>query len=175
MTILGIDPGTGRTGWGVIKNTSNGSVALEIEYIAHGCVTTSQDDNMPQRLWDLFVAVEDIIKKFSPDCIVIERIFFGRNQKTAITVGQAKGVLMLTAARKELPVFEYTTISVKHKLSGFGRTEKKDMQAIVRQMLKKNKRKLTFSQKGKDFDDAADALAIAIYHAMKEQETPNES
>ncbi len=82
---------------------------------------------------------------------------------------------MLTAARKELPVFEYTTISVKHKLSGFGRTEKKDMQIIVRKMLKKNKRKLTFSQKGKDFDDAADALAIAIYHAMKEQEAPNES
>lgn len=171
MTILGIDPGTGRTGWGVIKNASNGSATLEIEYIAHGCVTTSQDDNMPQRLWDLFVSIEDIIKKFSPDCIVIEQIFFGRNQRTAISVGQAKGVLMLTAARKELPVFEYTTISVKHKLSGFGRTEKKDMQVIVRKMLKKDKRKLTFTQKGKDFDDAADALAIAIYHAMKEQES----
>lgn len=175
MTILGIDPGTGRTGWGVIKNTSNGTPALEIEYVAHGCVTTSQDDNMPQRLMDLFAAVEDIIKKFSPDCVVIEQIFFGRNQKTAIAVGQAKGVLMLTAARKELPVFEYTTISVKHKLSGFGRTEKKDMQVIVRNMLKKNKRKLTFSQKGQDFDDAADALAIAIYHAMKEQEAMDES
>ena len=122
---------------------------------------------MPQRLWDLFVEVEDIIQKFTPDCIVIEQIFFGRNQKTAISVGQAKGVLMLTAARKELPVFEYTTISVKHKLSGHGRAEKKDMQEIVRKLLKKDKQKLAFTQKAKDFDDAADALAIAIYHAMK--------
>ncbi len=173
MKILGIDPGTGRTGWGVINKFSivdednkkeDGKV---LEYVAHGCVVTDKKDQMHKRLLVLYKAIRKIIKDYEPDCIVIEQIFFGRNTKTAISVGQARGVAMLSAAEIDVPVFEYTTISVKHSLTGYGRAEKKDMQKIVKLILSKNKRTLPFNSKDKGFDDAADALAIAIHHAFK--------
>lgn len=175
MQILGIDPGTGRTGWGIVE-TSNFKYQISnngekkttgLNYIAHGCVVTSQDDSMPSRLLELNKSVEEIIKKFNPEVMVIEHIFFGRNTKTAISVGQARGVIMMSAARFNLPVFEYTGLAVKYSLAGHGRTEKKEMQIVVRRILNKNKRKLSFNAKDKGFDDAADALAIAIHHALK--------
>lgn len=181
MIILGIDPGTGRTGWGAIRKLKVNPSALlrarseklkvenkiEFEYIAHGCITTDQNQSMPERLLVLYKSLDKIIKEFEPECIIIELIFFGKNTKTAISVGQARGVAMVVSAKHSIPVYEYTGISVKYNLSGFGRSDKKDMQKIVRRILNTNKRRLPFNSKDKGFDDAADALAIAIHHALK--------
>lgn len=164
---LGIDPGTGRTGWGVIQKESNDGDQLSFSYVAHGCIVTEKFDTMPKRLLVLHRELEKIIKTYKPSCLIVEQLFFGRNIKTAISVSQARGVIMLTSAKTNLPAYEYTSISVKHGLSGNGRLEKKDIQVIVRGLLKKNKAKLSFNTKDKGFDDAADALAIAIHHVIK--------
>lgn len=166
MYILGIDPGTGRTGWGVIDVGAKKDMTA-ISYVAHGCVVTSQDFLMQDRLLLLHSELSKIIKTFSPTVIVVEHIFFGRNTKTAISVSQARGVIMLTIAKNKIPMFEYTSIAVKHNLSGTGKMEKKEMQVLVRRLLGKNIRKLSFNTKDKGFDDAADGLALAIHHALK--------
>lgn len=164
MVIFGIDPGTNRTGWGVIQKSDN----LNITYIAHGCIITEKIYAMPERLLTLHANLNELVKKHTPDVLIVENIFFGRNVKTAITVSQARGVIMLSAALFDLPVFEYTPNTVKLTLTGSGKTEKKGVQAVVRKMLRTNKRKLAFNGKGlKDFDDSADALAIALHHAIK--------
>lgn len=165
MVILGIDPGTNRTGWGVIRapQEKNGIV-----YIGHGCIVTEKLNTMPERLLLLHKTLNDLVAKHIPDCIIVENIFFGRNVRTAISVSQARGVVILTAAQFSLPVFEYTPSTVKLSLTGSGKTDKKGVQATVRRMLRTNSRKLTFNgKKNKDFDDSADALAIAIHHALK--------
>lgn len=163
MRILGIDPGTGRTGWGVI----NQFVPDRIEYVAHGCVVTPQEDLMQNRLLALHKELTSIITKFTPDCLVIEHIFFGLNARTAISVSQARGVAMLAGAQGNLPLFEYTPLAVKHLVAGSGKTDKKEMQKVVRLLLGLDDTVLKFSAKDKAFDDSADALAIAILHAWK--------
>lgn len=168
MNILGIDPGTGRTGWGAVKKLKD-EKNHELTYMAHGCIVTSHEDPMPKRLLMLHSSINKIVEELKPDCVIIEQIFFGRNSKTAISVGQARGVIMLAAASHNIPVFEYTGISVKYHLTGNGRSDKKNVQKIVRKTLRKDKRKLSFNTKDKGFDDAADALAIAIYHAKKRE------
>lgn len=165
MLILGIDPGTNRTGWGVIDHTLEPNTLI---YKGHGCIVTEKIDTMPDRLRLLHESLNKLIEKHSPDCLIVENIFFGRNVKTAISVSQARGVIMLSAAIFSLPVFEYTPSTVKLSLTGSGKAEKKDVQATVRRMLRTNSRKLAFNgKKSKDFDDSADALAIAIHHALK--------
>ncbi len=163
MRILGIDPGTGRTGWGIIHHKE----ADIVEYIAHGCVVTPAEDLMQNRLLALHKELGELIHKFSPDCIVVEHIFFGLNARTAISVSQARGVVMLSCAEMNLPLFEYTSLAVKHIVAGSGKTDKKEMQRVVRTLLKLDERVLAFSAKDKAFDDSADALAIAIHHAWK--------
>lgn len=163
MQILGIDPGTGRTGWGVINHEGEEKVV----YVAHGCVVTSQEDPMYERLLILYSELQKIVKTHKPDCMVVEQIFFGINSRTAMSVSQARGVMLLLCAQEKIPFFEYTSIAVKHLVSGSGKTEKKVMQEVVRRLLSKNKRTLQFSAKDKAFDDAADGLAIAIHHAWK--------
>lgn len=163
MIILGIDPGTNRTGWGVIKKPQY----QEIKYIAHGCIITEKIETMPNRLLTLHANLNELVKTYTPDCLIVENIFFGRNVKTAMTVSQARGVIMLSAALFNLPVFEYTPNAVKLSLTGNGRAEKKGVQETVRRLLRTNSRKLAFNgKKAKDFDDSADALAIALHHAM---------
>ena len=163
MQILGIDPGTGRTGWGIITHEGEEKVT----YVAHGCVVTSQADPMHLRLSVLYSELQNILKTYKPDCMVVEQIFFGINSRTAMSVSQARGVMLLACAQEKIPFFEYTSIAVKHLVSGSGKTEKKVMQEVVRRLLSKNKRTLKFSAKDKAFDDAADGLAIAIHHAWK--------
>jgi len=170
MRILGIDPGTNRTGWGIILHeASEDPLAKKIKYIDHGCIITEQVDVMPRRLFLLHEELNRIIKKNAPDCLIIENIFFGRNAKTAISVSQARGVIMLSAAKHDLPIFEYTPMTVKLSLSGSGKTDKKELQKVVRRMLNTNSRKLAFNGKDKDFDDSADALAIAIHHVIRDE------
>lgn len=163
MRILGIDPGSGRMGWGVIEQGTEESVI----YVGHGCVVTEQIDSMPVRLLSLHKDLEIVIKQYQPECIVVEQLFFGINARTAMAVSQARGVVMLACAQVGAPFFEYTPIAVKHLLSGSGKTDKKEMQKVVRRLLSKDKRTLMFSAKDKAFDDSADALAIAIHHAWK--------
>lgn len=166
MIILGVDPGTNRTGWGVIT-TLRGRES--IDYVGHGCIVTEKVvHTMPERLLLLHASLNELLKKYNPDCIIVENIFFGRNVKTAISVSQARGVIMLSAALFDLPVFEYTPSTVKLGLTGSGKTDKKGIQQTVRKLLKTNSRKLAFNgKKDKDFDDSADALAIALHHALK--------
>ncbi|MGE5041379.1 MAG: crossover junction endodeoxyribonuclease RuvC [Candidatus Levyibacteriota bacterium] len=163
MYILGIDPGTGRTGWGIIRHDGDEKVS----YVAHGCVVTSQEEPMHRRLRTLYTSLQEIVNNHKPDIIVIEQIFFGINSRTAMSVSQARGVMLLLCAQENLQFFEYTPVSVKLLVAGSGKTEKKEMQKVVRRLLSKNERTLSFSAKDKAFDDAADGLAIAIHHAWK--------
>ncbi len=168
MIILGIDPGTNRTGWGVITKKENKKKDNKIAYIAHGCIVTEKINTMPERLLLLHVTLSKLIEKHTPDCVIVENIFFGRNVKTAISVSQARGVIMLSAAFFDLPVFEYTPSTVKLSLTGSGKTDKKGVQETVRILLNATDATLAFNgKKDKDFDDSADALAIALHHAMK--------
>lgn len=165
--VLGIDPGTGRTGWGVIKSKTS-DTGVVFEYIGHGCISTDHDHLMQNRLLVLYAEINSLIEQFKPQTVIIEQIFFGRNIKTAISVSQARGVVMLSAAKFNLPIFEYTPSTVKLNLTGSGKAEKKEVQQIVRRLLNTNSRKLAFNgKKDKDFDDSADALAIAMHHAYK--------
>ncbi len=165
MIILGIDPGTNRTGWGVINRVADKG---DISYIGHGCIVTEKINTMPERLLLLHANLNELVKKHTPDCLIVENIFFGRNVKTAISVSQARGVIMLSAALYDLPVFEYTPSTVKLSLTGSGKTDKKGVQQTVRDMLETETKKFAFNgKKDKDFDDSADALAIALHHAMK--------
>lgn len=164
MYILGIDPGTGRTGWGVIKVEEG----TKISYVAHGCIVTTLDDTMHDRLQILHEELGSIIKTYQPQSMVVEQIFFGVNTRTAISVSQARGVILLACAQNKLKFHEYTSIAVKKLISGSGKAEKKDMQLIVRELLKLTDDILSFSTKDKAFDDSADALAIAINHAWRE-------
>jgi crossover junction endodeoxyribonuclease RuvC len=175
MTILGIDPGTARMGWGVLKlNKETENLKLEdlqevngnLELLGYGCVVTSKDDEAGARLMILHKELGDLIVKHKPDMLAVERLFFGMNARTAIAVGQATGIIRLTAAEHKIPLTEYTGLQVKLRVAGHGRADKKVVQQKIRQILHSNKRTMSFTAKDKAWDDAADALAIAICHII---------
>lgn len=153
MKILGIDPGTAIMGWGLIQK--DGSKIIPLRY---GCIETESDQAMPQRLSKIYNELFDIIKRTKPDQIAIEELFFFKNEKTIITVAQARGVAVVCAENSGLPVFEYTPLQIKQALTGYGRADKKQMQEMVRITCK-----LDHCPKP---DDAADALAVAITHSQ---------
>ena len=152
MVILGLDPGTATTGYGVISMIGN-----HIRPIAYGVVQTPSNLEMSKRLVMIFDAVEQIIDKFQPSEVAVAKLFFGRNTTPAITVGQARGILLLQAERAKLKIAEYTPMQVKQALVGYGSAEKKQVQYMVKTFLN--------LQTTPQPDDAADALAIAICHA----------
>jgi len=147
--ILGIDPGFGRTGWGVIEK--NGS---ELQPVACGCIETSTKDDFIDRIDELNCELLKIIKKYQPARAGVEDLFFAKNVKTAMKVGQARGVILLTLRQAGLPIDEFTPLQIKQTLTGYGRAEKGQVQKMV-QMILQIKKKITP-------DDAADALAVAI-------------
>ena len=152
MVVLGIDPGTATLGWGIIKRTEE--VAYKVE--AYGCIRTDKSTPFSRRLEEIHKQLGKIIKKYRPDIAAIEQLFFAKNIKTAITVGEARGVAILAAVGANLAVAEYTPLQVKQSLVGYGRAEKKQMQKMLKVLLGL-----------KDIprpDDAADALAIALCH-----------
>ncbi|MFA5349143.1 MAG: crossover junction endodeoxyribonuclease RuvC [Candidatus Paceibacterota bacterium] len=152
MIILGIDPGTATTGYGLIKvNFKNKN---DLQCLAYGCITTVPGKSDGQRLKEIEKELSKIINKHKPDILAVERIFFFKNQKTIITVSQAKGVIILTAAKKKIPVVEYSPVEVKMAVSGYGRAEKKQIQRLIQSIL-------DLDDLPKP-DDAADALGIAI-------------
>lgn len=159
MLILGIDPGTAATGYGLIEAKNNR--ATDLIHVAHGCIRTPAGMEMGERLVLLRREIKKLIKTYKPDCLVMEQLFFGQNSKTAMSVGQARGVVIVTAAESRCPFFEYQSLAVKLSLSGYGRSNKKKMQKTVKKILRMKEIPRP--------DDAADALAVAIYHYEKKE------
>ena len=154
MRILGIDPGTATTGFGVIEK--NGSV---LKFVDAGVITTSPEISMPNRLVMIHEEMTQVIREVKPDQVAIELLYFANNVTTAMTVGQSRGVVTLACAAAGLPIAEYTPLQVKMAVTGYGRADKKQIQEMVKMMLK-----LSAVPKP---DDAADGLAIAITHASQ--------
>jgi len=154
MRVLGIDPGTAITGWGIVEPGPNGKNSLKA--VDYGVIRTSAGLDMPVRLKDLYDELMGIIAKYKPEQVGIEDLFFFKNQKTVIKVGQARGVAILTGVNNDLPVFDYTPLQVKQAVTGYGRAEKKQMQKMVKLIL-------GLKELPKP-DDAADALAVAVCH-----------
>ncbi|MDA2922156.1 crossover junction endodeoxyribonuclease RuvC [Patescibacteria group bacterium AH-259-L07] len=150
MTILGIDPGIAITGYGIIETARNNQLSM-IEY---GCIRTSKEDEHADRLLKIYTDLKKIFKKYKFDTIAIENIYFAKNVKTAMKVGEARGVAVLVCSQSKAQIFEFTPLQVKQSLTGYGRATKVQVQKMVKLILKlKNIPKP---------DDAADALAVAI-------------
>jgi len=149
MKILGIDPGTTIIGVGLIEYKNK-----KASLLGYDCLRTDQKETTSQRLENLFNQLTKFIKKCQPDIVAVEDIFFFKNAKTAIDVSQARGVILLAAAKQKIPVCEYTPLQVKQAITGYGRAEKKQIQQMVKVILK--------LKNAPEPDDAADALAIAI-------------
>jgi len=160
MLILGIDPGTATTGYGFIEINGN----KPLKAIKYGLIETNKNGTPQKRLEKIHIELVNIIKTYKPDILAIEKIFFATNRKTAIRVGQAQGVMLLSASMTNTPVFEYAPGSIKKIVTGNGRAKKLEIQRHVRKYLGNAIRK----KKGKKthFDNAADALAVAICHAL---------
>ena len=172
MIILGIDPGTATTGFGVIR-VADDLIGREFDYdlelVSYGNISTPKEMPMEHRLLMLHTELNGVIEKFKPDCMSIEMLFFGANTRTAIAVGQARGVILLSAAKYDIPYSEYTGPSVKLMVAGGGRADKKEVTESVRKWFGTNgkKRRKFVVPKGGHLDDATDALAIAICHMLK--------
>ena len=151
MIVLGIDPGYAIVGCGVVEYKSNHFKMLE-----YGAITTEAHTPFNERIEKIFDEAYALMKKYNPDAMAIEKLFFNTNQKTAIDVAQARGALVLAAQKCRVPIFEYTPLQVKQSVVGYGRAEKKQVQEMTRVML--NLEKIPKP------DDAADALAMAICH-----------
>ena len=156
MIILGIDPGTAHTGFGIINKISSpkSKNRNRIKCIDYGLIQTNPDSPTPERLRILYNEVGKLIKKYNSKVLAVEKLYFFKNLKTAIPVAQAKGVILLAAAKKKIPVFEFTPLQVKMTVANYGRAEKKQVQRMIKTLL--NLKEIPKP------DDAADALGVAI-------------
>ncbi len=152
--ILGIDPGSRITGYGIIRQTGR-----QLSYLGSGCIRTVVDD-MPGRLKLIYAGVSEVITQFQPDFFAIESVFMAKNADSALKLGQARGAAIVAAVNQDLPVFEYAARQVKQTVVGTGAAEKSQVQHMVRSILK-----LPANPQA----DAADALAIAITHCHMSQ------
>lgn len=153
MRIIGIDPGTGILGFGVVDAVSN-----KLTVVDAGVIKTPAHTPLDERLEEIFDGLTEIIQETKPDVMSIEKLFFARNVTTAISVAHARGVAMLTARKAGVPIAEYTPLQIKQTLTGYGKADKKQVQEMVRLQLG-----LATVPKP---DDAADALAAAITHFL---------
>jgi len=145
MTILGIDPGFARMGCAVLEKG---------KIIYSTCLTSDKNLSQEKRLLSLGKKVEEIIKKYNPDVLAIEKIFFGKNQKTALQISEVRGMIFYLAASKKIPIKEFTPLQVKISLTGYGRAEKQQVQKMVQVILK--------TKEMSKQDDEIDAIAIAL-------------
>ena len=152
MRILGIDPGIAIVGYGVVDYEGN-----KFKTVDYSAITTKAHTNLDSRLCIVYDGICGIIDRYKPDAVSVEELFFNTNVKTAITVAHARGVIVLAAAKKGVPTFEYTPLQIKQALTGYGRADKSQMQNMVKIMLGLNAVPKP--------DDVADALAVAICHA----------
>ena len=146
MVIIGIDPGIARVGWAVLPIAK------------FGCFETSKNKVLDQRLLSISIFLKNLFEQYKPDCVAVEQLYFATNAKTAITVGQARGVIILTASQANIPSFDYTPLQVKLAITGYGKADKNQVQHMVKNILKLKEIPRP--------DDAADALAIALTHAF---------
>jgi len=151
MIVMGIDPGIAKLGYAFIEIKKKGGKLKTIDY---GCITTSPDLSNGERLKKINNELNKLIKKYKPKVLAVESVYFFKNLKTAIPVSEAKGVILLTAAKKQLKVRQFTPLQVKMTICGYGRATKQQIQKMVKEILNLNKIPKP--------DDAADALAIAI-------------
>ncbi|HEX6977491.1 MAG TPA: crossover junction endodeoxyribonuclease RuvC [Patescibacteria group bacterium] len=161
MLILGIDPGTATTGYGFIQDEGPN----DFKVVEWGLIETDKETEPSMRLHEIYSQMNDLILKFKPDVLIMEKVFFATNAKTVIRVGQAQGVILLCAAKAQVKVFEYAPGTIKKIISGSGRANKKEMQKAVRKILGPKVR--SEKHKKTHFDNAADALAIAVTHIYK--------
>ncbi len=152
MIILGIDPGLAIIGYGVIKYDGR-----KLSIIDYGTITTEAGVPLPRRLSSIYDSMGTLIDRFKPDAIAFEELFFNKNVKTALTVGHARGTALVCAEKSGTELFEYTPLQVKQAVCGYGRADKKQIQAMVKMLL--NLKEIPRP------DDAADAVAVAICHA----------
>lgn len=157
MKIIGIDPGTGILGFGVIDVRRS-----HAKLVTAGVVTTPPHTPLDERLEEIYDSLTEIIEETKPDCMSIEKLFFAQNVTTALSVAHARGVAMLAGKKANLAIHEYTPLQIKQTLTGYGRADKKQMQEMVRIHLN-----LKVVPKP---DDAADALAAAITHTLMTRE-----
>jgi len=158
MRILGIDPGTGILGFGVVEINGQNMTLVEA-----GVVRTPPHTPHDERLEEIYDAITEIIQTSKPDMVSIEKLFFSKNITTAMTVAEARGVVVLAARKAKLPIFEYTPMQIKQSLTGYGKADKKQVQEMVRMQL-------GLREVPKP-DDCADALATAITHALMSRST----
>lgn len=149
MRVLGIDPGYAIVGWGVVEYIGN-----RFAPIGYGAVITEKDTPFEQRLVEIYEGVLDICKRYQPEALSIEKLYYQHNQTTVIGVAEARGVILLAAAQAGLPIYEYTPMQVKQAVTGYGKAVKKQVQEMTRVLLH-----LPAVPKP---DDTADALAMAI-------------
>lgn len=152
MIILGIDPGYAIIGFGVVCNYNN-----KLQTLGYGAITTASNLDMSIRLSIIYDELNQIILKYKPSCMAIEKLYFTSNQKTALAVAQARGVILLAGTKNNLNIFEYTPLQVKQSVVGYGKATKLQVISMTSSILN-----LKSSPK---LDDTADALAIAICHA----------
>lgn len=153
MFIMGVDPGTAITGYGLVRY--NGS---RFSLVECGCIRTSPDSPMCERLQTLYRGLSEIIRRCKPEQFAVEELFFNKNARTALAVGHARGVAMLAASVSGMPVFEYTPLQVKQAVTGSGRAAKTQVQYMVKTILA--------LPEAPSPDDVADALAVAICHGQ---------
>ncbi len=151
MRVIGIDPGVARTGYGVIEEYGSAYRCL-----VSGCVRTSKDQPSASRLEAIHNFVFELIAKHTPQALVVEKIFFSKNVRTAFQVGEARGVIILAAARQNIDLFQYTPLQVKQAVAGYGKAEKVQVQKMVQMLIK--------LPHPPTVDDEADALAVALCH-----------
>lgn len=152
MVILGIDPGLAIVGYGVIRKEGNRLIPLD-----YGVMETPAGQSMPLRLERLYAGMEELLRSYKPDVVAFEELFFYHNVTTAIAVSHARGVLVLAAQQRNIPLYEYTPMQIKQAAVGYGHADKKQVQYMVRMLL-------GLKETPKP-DDAADALACAICQA----------
>lgn len=152
MAVIGIDPGTALTGFGVVQENANGNLGV----IDYGVIETSTDENDASRLQIIYSKIFDILTLYNIESCAVERLFFQKNVKTAISVGQARGVILLALNQNHLEIHEYNPVEIKQAVTGYGQASKKQVQEMVKVLLA-----LDHIPKP---DDAADALAVAICH-----------
>ncbi len=156
MIVLGIDPGTAITGYGVVRATDD-----RLSLVASGAITTPAKQPLAERLRTIYEELTGLIARHRPQAMAVEEVFFGRNVRTALAVGQARGVVLLAAAQAGLSVFTYTPTAVKQAIVGYGGADKRQVQEMVRMLLECSEVLRP--------DDVADAVAVAICHIHSTQ------
>ncbi len=152
MITLGIDPGTHTTGYGLVTKTTR-----DPQHLENGLIIPTKKNLLPERLRQIYHQVQRLIAQFKPDAIALEDVFVAKNVRSSLTLGHARGVVMLAAAEQGLPVYEYSPAEVKQAIVGFGRASKEQVQKMVQIHLK---------LKEVAAEDASDALAVALCHCQ---------